>query len=58
MYYGMSVATNYQYPGTAFTSSPPVFFTKDGYLTRSATLENPFPTGIEAAAGDQIRQAC
>jgi hypothetical protein len=51
VYYGMSVATNYQYPGTAFTSSPQVFFTKDGYLTRSATLENPFPTGIEQPQG-------
>ena len=51
IYYGMSVATNYQYPGTAFTSSPAVFFTKDGYLTRSATLENPFPTGIEQPQG-------
>jgi len=51
VYYGMSVATNFQYPGTAYTSSPSVFFTKDGYLTRSATLENPFPTGIEAPQG-------
>ena len=51
VYYGMSVATNYQYPGTAFTSSPAVFFTKDGYLTRSATLENPFPSGIEQPQG-------
>ena len=51
IYYGMSVATNYQYPGTAFTASPAVFFTKDGYLTRSATLENPFPTGIEQPQG-------
>jgi hypothetical protein len=51
VYYGMSVATNFQYPGTAYTSSPSVFFTKDGYLTRYATLENPFPTGIEAPQG-------
>jgi Carboxypeptidase regulatory-like domain/TonB dependent receptor len=51
VYYGMSVATNYQYPGTAFTSSPAVFFTKDGYLSRSATLENPFPSGIEQPQG-------
>jgi hypothetical protein len=47
VYYGMSVATNYQYPGPAFTSSPQAFFTKDGYLTRYATLSNPFPGGIE-----------
>ena len=47
VYYGMSVATNFQYPGPAFTASPQAFFTKDGYLTRFATLENPFPGGIE-----------
>ena len=47
IYYGMSVATNYQYPGPAFTSSPEAFFTKDNYLTRDATLGNPFPGGIE-----------
>ena len=51
VYYGMSVATNYQYPGTAFTSSPTAFFTKDGYLTRSATLEDPFPSGIQQPQG-------
>ena len=51
VYYGMSVATNFQYPGTAFTSSPSAFFTKDGYLTRYATLENPFPSGIEQPQG-------
>jgi len=51
VYYGMSVATNYQYPGPAFTSSPQAFFTKDGYLTRFATLENPFPGGIEEPQG-------
>ncbi len=53
IYYGMSVATNYQYPGTAFSSSPAVFFSKDGYQTgtRFATLENPFPSGIQAPQG-------
>jgi hypothetical protein len=51
VYYGMSVATNYQYPGTAFTASPAVFFSKDGYLTRYATLENPFPSGIQQPQG-------
>ena len=53
VYYGMSVATNYQYPGTAFTASPSVFFTKDGYLTRYATLENPFPSGIQQPQGEK-----
>ncbi len=47
VYYGLNVATNYQYPGPAYTSSPEAFFTKDGYLTRSATLSDPFPGGIQ-----------
>ncbi len=47
VYYGLSVATNYQYPGTAYSSSPAVFFTKDGYKSRYATLSNPFPQGIQ-----------
>lgn len=51
IYYGMNVATNFQYPGTAFSSSPAVFFSKDNYQTRYATLENPFPAGIEAPQG-------
>jgi hypothetical protein len=51
LYYGMSVATNYQYPGPAYTSSPDAFFTLDGYLTQNATLENPFPGGIQPPQG-------
>ena len=51
VYYGMTVASNFQYPGTAYTASPAVFFSKDGYLSRYATLENPFPTGIEQPQG-------
>ena len=51
IYYGMNVATNYQYPGTAFSSSPAIFFSKDNYQTQYATLENPFPTGIEDPQG-------
>lgn len=51
IYYGLNVATNYQYPGPAFGASPSVFFTKDNYQTRFATLENPFPGGIEQPQG-------
>jgi hypothetical protein len=51
IYYGMNVATNFQYPGTAFSSAPAVFFTKDNYVNRYATLENPFPTGIQDPQG-------
>ncbi len=53
IYFGYGVATNYQYPGAAFTSSPEVFFTNDGEVTRSATLEDPFNGGIPPAQGQQ-----
>ncbi|HEX4005344.1 MAG TPA: TonB-dependent receptor [Acidobacteriaceae bacterium] len=53
IYFGYGVATNYQYPGAAYTASPEVFFTEDGELTRSATLENPYPGGIPAAQGNE-----
>ncbi len=53
VYYGMNVATNFQYPGTAYTASPAVFFSKDGYLSRSATLEDPFPSGIQQPQGQK-----
>jgi hypothetical protein len=53
IYFGYGVATNYQYPGAAFTSSPEVFFTNDGEVTRSATLEDPFNGGIPPAEGQQ-----
>jgi hypothetical protein len=51
LYFGYGVATNFQYPGAAYTSSPQVFFTTDGEVTRQATLENPFPGGVPAAQG-------
>lgn len=51
VYYGMNVATNFQYPGTAFSSSPAVFFTKDNFASQYASLSNPFPAGIEQPQG-------
>jgi hypothetical protein len=51
VYYGLSVATNFQYPGTAFSTSDPVLFTTDNYMTQFATLQNPFPLGISSAQG-------
>jgi hypothetical protein len=51
LYFGYGVATNFQYPGAAYTSSPTVFFTQDGELTRDATLENPFNGGVPPAQG-------
>jgi hypothetical protein len=53
IYYGLSPATNYQYPGTAFSTSDPVLFTQDNYAHRFATLENPFPLGISSPQGSQ-----
>jgi hypothetical protein len=43
IYYGMSVATNFQFTGTAFGNSHPILFTKDNFQKQFATLANPFP---------------
>jgi hypothetical protein len=52
-YYGMSVATNFQYPGTAFRKSATMFFTLDNFDTRAATLSNPFPNGLTGPQNQQ-----
>jgi hypothetical protein len=46
IYFGMSPATNFQYPGTAFRKTATMFFTNDDFATQSATLENPFSGGF------------
>lgn len=51
IYYGLSPATNFQYPGTAYSASDPVLFTTDNFGSRFATLENPFPLGIAQPQG-------
>src|SRR5579863_7345822 len=51
VYYGMNVATNFQYPGSAFRKDGVVYFTQDNFATQYATLENPFPAGLPAAQG-------
>jgi hypothetical protein len=51
VYYGLSPATNYQYPGTAFSGTDPVLFTLDNYQTQYATLSNPFPNGLSQPQG-------
>src|SRR5215472_7190581 len=51
IYYGMNVATNFQFTGTAFGNSHPVLFTKDNFQTQFATLENPFPNGYAPPQG-------
>jgi hypothetical protein len=53
VYYGLSVATNFQYPGTAFRKTATMFFTNDNFLTRDATLANPFPSGLTGPQGKQ-----
>lgn len=53
IYFGYGVATNFQYPGAAYTASPEAFFSKDGGITRYATMENPFPGGIPPAQGQK-----
>jgi hypothetical protein len=56
VYYGMNVATNYQYPGTAFRKDGVVYFTKDNFQTQYATLENPFPAGLPVPQGTKYGQ--
>ncbi|MBV9303814.1 MAG: TonB-dependent receptor [Acidobacteriaceae bacterium] len=51
IYYGMNIATNFQYAGPAFSKSEPIRFSLDGYQTQYATLENPFPTGLQPPQG-------
>ena len=53
IYFGMSLATNFQYPGTAFLKTATIFFTNDNFATQSSTLENPFPGGFTGPQGKQ-----
>jgi len=46
VYYGLNVATNFQFTGTAFGNFSPIRFTKDNFKTQFATLSNPFPGGL------------
>jgi hypothetical protein len=56
IYFGMSPATNFQYPGSAFRKTANVFFTNNDFATQSATLENPFPNGFTGPQGTQYGQ--
>ena len=63
VFYGMNVATNFQYAGPAFQKSANIYFTKDNYQTRYACLgvypdtsndpncNGPFPAGLSGAQG-------
>ena len=47
VFYGMNVATNFQYAGPSFSKNAPLYFTKDtNTWVQYATLENPFPAGL------------
>lgn len=56
VYFGMSPATNFQYPGSAFRKTANLFFTNDNFATQYATLENPFPGGFTGPQGTQYGQ--
>jgi hypothetical protein len=53
IYFGMSPATNFQYPGTAFRETATMFFTQNDFGSQYATLEDPFPTGFNGPQGTQ-----
>ena len=53
IYFGMSPATNFQYPGTAFRENATMFFTNNNFQTQSATLANPFPNGFTGPQGTE-----
>jgi lipoprotein-anchoring transpeptidase ErfK/SrfK len=53
IYYGLNVATNFQFTGTAFGNSDPIRFTKTNFQNSQlvATLANPFPAGFAQPQG-------
>ena len=53
IYYGFNNATNYQYVGSAFYKGYNMTFSKDGNITRYATLNNVFPDGVAGPEGKE-----
>ena len=60
MFYGMNVATNFQYAGPAFAKTAQMYFTKDNFDTQFACLgpsniqtncSSPFPGGLAPPQG-------
>jgi hypothetical protein len=51
LFYGMNVATNFQYAGTAFRRSATIHTTTDNYETQFGSLADPFPTGLSGPQG-------
>jgi carboxypeptidase family protein len=64
IYFGMSPATNFQYPGSAFRKTANLFFTNNDFVCgdgnpacpNTASLENPFPGGFTGPQGKQYGQ--
>ena len=56
VFYGMNVATNFQYAGPSFSKSAPFYFTTDNFETQYATLANPFPGRAGATARENLRK--
>jgi hypothetical protein len=51
LYYGLNVATNFQYVGTPWYKNVLMYFSKDGGITPYASLSNPFPIGFVGPPG-------
>src|SRR5262249_5573960 len=51
IFYGMNVATNFQYAGPAFQKSANIYFSKDNLAPQSASFDNPFPAGLAQPQG-------
>ena len=64
IYFGMSPATNFQYPGSAFRKTANLFFTNNDFACgdgnpacpQTASLEHPFPGGFTGPQGTQYGQ--
>jgi len=62
VFYGMNVATNFQYAGPSFSKTATMYFTKDAYATQYACLgpsptqpncTSPFPDGLALPVGNK-----
>jgi hypothetical protein len=51
IYYGLNVATNFQFVGTGFGNANNILFSTDNFQTRLATLGDPFVSGFAFPAG-------
>jgi outer membrane receptor protein involved in Fe transport len=53
VFYGMNVATNFQYAGTAFRKAAQIKFTKDNFENPFASFADPFPDGLSGPKVDK-----